>query len=233
MPIPHVIHQFWDRPDPPDDVKERMASWPARHPGWRHVIWSDESAAGFLAESFGADAVRCFLAAKLPEMRSDIFRLAALAADGGLYVDADFGCRESVEPLLSGEGLVSYGKGRKTGKVKVSNNFLASEAGGMLVSVALERALHNVRRGGLSLHVSQLTGPILLTSVWRKRLTEADRARYRLIDDVERARFIKRSGRLHYRSQGRHWVQEIRKRRIIDFAMADERLAGRGGQSDR
>ncbi len=125
MPIPAIIHQFWDRPDPPAEALERMQSWPKHHPGWRYIQWNDDAASTFIGDTFGKEAVQCFYAAKLPAMRSDITRIAAGLAMGGVYADVDFECIASLEGLQSEYGLLRWKPVGTTEKLKLANNFFA------------------------------------------------------------------------------------------------------------
>ena len=64
--LPTIIHQYWDRPRPPDDVADRMATWPHRNVGWEHRLWDDASGTAFLEERFGSEAWSEFLACLTP-----------------------------------------------------------------------------------------------------------------------------------------------------------------------
>ena len=174
MTVPRIIHQFWDRPDPPADISERMSSWRDQHPGWEHRLWNDDSAADFLAEHFEPEALLCYRAVKLPAMRADLIRLALLARIGGLYVDADMRCREPIDELAGAKAAIRIEAGKKTGKAKLANNFMLASPGHVLFERAFEKALLNVRGGEFSLHVSRLTGPMMLTELWAKRMKPAD-----------------------------------------------------------
>lgn len=220
MATPPIIHQFWDKPVPPDDVAERMASWRAHYAGWEHRLWNDDTAADYLAERHGDEAVLCFRAAKLPAMRSDIFRLAVLVGEGGLYADADMLCLRPLDALADHDSAVRVEAGKQTGKARLNNNLMSGAPGAPLFSLAFAAALTNVRAGRFSLQVSRMTGPILMTKVWGKQMTDAERAAVRVITEPEFRTLVQIGGDLDYRKNGSHWGDEIRRRQIIDFAAA-------------
>lgn len=217
MTVPRIIHQFWDRPEPPADIAERMRSWPHHHPGWQHRLWNDDSAAAFLAEHHGDEAVLCFRAARLPAMRADLIRLALLSGIGGLYADADMRCRAPVGDLAEARAAIRVEAGKKTGKAKLANNFMLASPGHVLFERAFAQALRNVREGELSLHVSKLTGPLLLTQIWAKQMNAAERAEVRQISELEFRRLVRIGGRLDYMAAGAHWPAEVKRRQIIYF----------------
>ena len=95
--IPHVFHQIWLGPDAlPRDHEEYQRSWKRRHPDWELRLWTEESLPGDLERREIYELLR------RPAERSDMLRLELLQRHGGVYVDTDFECRRSIEPLLDG-----------------------------------------------------------------------------------------------------------------------------------
>lgn len=84
---PSRIVQYWDQPQPPDDVAVCMSSW--RAAGVPVELFHRESADAWLDDQFGGDVLAAFRHAHHPAMQADLFRLASLYQQGGLYVDAD------------------------------------------------------------------------------------------------------------------------------------------------
>ncbi len=228
--VPKIIHQFWDKPTPPPDVVERMDTWPERHPGWRYIRWNDETAADFILAQFGREAALCFLASIIPAMRADIARIAALVTYGGMFVEADWGCARTLDDFLIGHGTLRYGPGRGEGeaatRIRLSTGFIASEPNSPLLTKAWSQILANVKHSTYSLQISKMTGPGMLTAVWYGRLSEKERSLYRLILKADFADYITRPGAPEYRKDGNHWLTEIERRKIINFAAAEAALGG-------
>jgi mannosyltransferase OCH1-like enzyme len=98
--IPHVFHQIWLGPDPlPRDHAEYQRSWLRRHPDWELRLWTEDDLPGDLERKEVYELLR------RPAERSDMLRLELLYRHGGVYVDTDFECRRSIEPLLDGVGF--------------------------------------------------------------------------------------------------------------------------------
>jgi hypothetical protein len=82
-----AILQFWDQPEPPADVLASMESW--RRAGPPIQRFSDAQATDWVRTRGDDGLLDAYLHCHHPAMRSDLFRLAWLLQNGGLYVDAD------------------------------------------------------------------------------------------------------------------------------------------------
>ena len=80
--------QYWDRPSPPALVAERMNVCRSLNPAWVYRRFNRQSASDFLASAYGSDIASAFLDIRLPAMQADVFRVAFLLHEGGLWVDA-------------------------------------------------------------------------------------------------------------------------------------------------
>jgi mannosyltransferase OCH1-like enzyme len=128
--IPHIFHQIWVGPDPlPEEQRRYQESWLRHHPGWELRFWTEENLPSGLRRPEAAERLRS------PAERANILRLELLWREGGVYVDTDFECLRSVEPLLGGAELViSLAK-----PGRVNNAFMAAVPGHPLLDEALER----------------------------------------------------------------------------------------------
>nr|WP_244257964.1 glycosyltransferase [Streptomyces sp. Tu 2975] len=103
--IPPLIHQTWKDSDIPAEWQEWADSWRLNHPDWGYRLWTDADNRAFLEEHYP-----WFLPIYdgYPEaiMRADAIRYFLLDHFGGLYVDMDFECLQSVSGILDGRALV-------------------------------------------------------------------------------------------------------------------------------
>uniref|UniRef100_UPI003593BC38 glycosyltransferase family 32 protein n=1 Tax=Aestuariivirga sp. TaxID=2650926 RepID=UPI003593BC38 len=86
--VPQQVMQYWDKPEPPDDIAGLIASW-RDQPGAAHHRFDRRMATDWLGTRLGADWPRALRAARSPAEESDFYRLAWLMLEGGLYVDCD------------------------------------------------------------------------------------------------------------------------------------------------
>ena len=92
--------QYWDQPDPPDVIAERMEGWHLHHPDWIYQRFDRTRAATFVGEHYGFAMHDAFLDIRLPAMQADVFRIAFVLACGGLWVDAATTCLSPVKAWL-------------------------------------------------------------------------------------------------------------------------------------
>jgi mannosyltransferase OCH1-like enzyme len=130
--IPRIFHQIWLGPEPyPDELAPYWQSWAEHHPGWKIMVWTEENLPADLRRPEAREVLRN------PAERSDILRWELLWTHGGVYVDADFECRRSIEPLIDGvEAFAGYRKPER-----VNNALVGAVPGHPFV----ERALAEIR----------------------------------------------------------------------------------------
>jgi mannosyltransferase OCH1-like enzyme len=89
--VPRTLIRYWHDPrDVPDDVRACLDSWnPLREEGFEFRMFSDVSAAAYIAERYSTREREAFARCRHPAMRSDYLRMCFVLAEGGLYVDAD------------------------------------------------------------------------------------------------------------------------------------------------
>lgn len=153
MRIPRIFHQIWLGPDPlPDDYARYRESWIRHHPGWELRSWTEENLPG------GARRQELYEQLRSPAERSDILRLELLWRHGGVYVDSDFECLRSIEPLI---GDVDFFVGdRKPGRV---NNAII---GAVAQHPIVDRAIEEIRPRATYGPVDKTgTGPLFLAHV--------------------------------------------------------------------
>jgi glycosyltransferase involved in cell wall biosynthesis len=103
--IPKIIHQTWKDKNLPPYLAALQRTWQEHHPEWEFKLWTDADNRDFLAEHYpwflpiydGYDRSIC---------RVDAVRYFWLYHYGGVYVDLDFECLSSIDPLLTGRSLV-------------------------------------------------------------------------------------------------------------------------------
>lgn len=157
--IPRRLLQFWDAPEPPPDLMALMATWRENNPAWTYERFHVASAQEFLTEHYGREVLAAFRRARHPAHKADLFRLAWLHVNGGVYVDADDRCLAPLEAVLPpGRSFLGYQEGFST----ISNNVLGAAPGHPVIARAFYDAVEALNRGDSdSLWLS--TGPGLIT----------------------------------------------------------------------
>ncbi|GAB0115759.1 tetratricopeptide repeat protein [Acidisoma sp. C75] len=141
---PRQIIQFWDKQEPPPDVAWLMASWPNINPEYRYHRFDLRSAAAFIAQRFPEPVSWAFHRAKEAAQKADLFRLAWLCAEGGVYVDADDRCTAPLQRIIPAHAqLVLYQEDHGT----VCNNFIAAMPGHPVIQRALQSVVNDINAG--------------------------------------------------------------------------------------
>ncbi len=95
MLIPRVFHQIWLGPDRlPDEYARYQQTWLDHHPDWQLHLWTEDNIPHPLRRPEAAEKLR------VPAERANILRLELLWRHGGVYLDTDFECLRSIEPLI-------------------------------------------------------------------------------------------------------------------------------------
>jgi mannosyltransferase OCH1-like enzyme len=97
--IPRVFHQIWinsSNPELPVKFSAYRDSWLQRHPSWEYKLWNLDNL-DFVPQRM--DLVKSSLSYA---QMADILRYEILYRHGGIYIDTDFECLRSIEPILGG-----------------------------------------------------------------------------------------------------------------------------------
>jgi hypothetical protein len=210
--IPRIIHQYWDRPEPPESVARCIQTWREKNPRYRHFLWNDASAAKFVRKHFGLVAEAVFKSSALPTMRADLFRLMALLVHGGVYVDADEECRSDLDPLLKTKSksifYCIYRKTEGAGKVQIlRNGFMCAEPGHWFIRRILVKALQGVGSQS-SPTFYNLTGAPVITGIYRQM--KPDEAEVKVISREEVFKYTNPRYDHAYRTEEGHWSEQVK-----------------------
>jgi mannosyltransferase OCH1-like enzyme len=159
MLIPRIFHQIWVGPDPfPDEYARYQRTWLDRHPGWALEFWTEERLPDGLRRPEAAEKLR------YPAERANILRLELLWRFGGVYVDTDFECLRSIEPLI--QDVDFFTANNKKGL----NNALI---GSVAAHPVLDKALDQLRPREFFGHNKKATGALFFDRVLKKHLPDA------------------------------------------------------------
>jgi Sulfotransferase family/Glycosyltransferase sugar-binding region containing DXD motif len=128
--IPTIFHQIWLGPDPlPDEYAGYQQTWLQHHPGWELRLWTEENLPEGLRRPEAYERLRA------PAERANVLRLELLWRLGGVYVDTDFACLRSIEPLIDdAELFITLAK-----PGRVNNALMGSVPSHPIVEEAMEK----------------------------------------------------------------------------------------------
>ena len=202
--VPKHIIQFWDSSDAPEDIAAMMQSWRERNPDYNVRLFNDRTAHGYLQAHFPPSVAYAYQRVREPAQKSDLFRLAVLALEGGVYADADDRCIGPLAPLLGAQDqLVIYHEEFGT----IGNNFVAAGPRHPVILNALGQAVNAINRGDADI-VWLSTGPALMTRVFAQGYFSPGGlpGRTRLLDRHGLGRVVAMHCTASYKRGVRHWL---------------------------
>src|SRR5579885_317918 len=131
--IPKIIHQIWLGSEFPAEYRDWQQSWINHNPDWEYKLWTDENIKELVLtnKKYFDEAINF-------GEKSNILRYEILYQFGGVYVDCDFECLKSFDPLVHAYdffcGLIS-GKGRI---ININNAVIGSVPGHPILKKCIE-----------------------------------------------------------------------------------------------
>lgn len=98
--FPKTIHQIWLGSLLPSKLEKLRQTWIKHHPDWQFRLWTDQDLNQFECKDL-VDSTSCF------GQKSDLLRAEIIYRHGGLYVDLDYECYQSIEPWIRGHSFVT------------------------------------------------------------------------------------------------------------------------------
>ena len=212
--IPQTIIQFWNDKNVPRDIGDLIASWRDKNNGYEHLLFNDVSAANYLANNYSNEVNMAFRRAREPAQRADIFRLAYLAQQGGIYIDIDDLCLTKLRDFVPAYAeFVGYQENYAT----IANNFLGAIPRHPVIVRALRLAVEAVNRGDHDI-VWLSTGPGLLTRAFAQTASDATYADWpkktAILELYEAQRWIGLHCPAAYKQTDKHWSRAAFRRRV-------------------
>ncbi|WP_048880663.1 glycosyltransferase [Acidocella aminolytica] len=231
--IPRTIMQFWDEAAIPEDIRGLMVSWHSQNPDHNHQIFDNANALAWIEAYYPKSVALAYWRSREAAQKSDIFRLAWLARQGGIYADTDDLCLRSLDTMLpSGAKLVLSHEVLGT----VGNNFIAVVPRHPVIELALQLAVHAVNRGDND-GVWYSTGPALLTRALTQILTASGTLNMdgtAILSMRELFRSVAVGCAASYKITRRHWSKaaKVRKTYCLPANIQQYRLHAPGVHAD-
>jgi len=103
--IPKIIHQLWIGDKPPPSTM--MKTWKDKHPDFEYILWNEDE---FARRNFVSNCSEQIELIREINGKADIYRWEILYQYGGIFVDADSICIESLDPdiFLTKTGFAAF-----------------------------------------------------------------------------------------------------------------------------
>lgn len=143
--IPRRLVQYWDH-NPPSEISRLLAhnAEICARAGLQHIVYTDATAQKFLKQYCGPEMLAAYNKAPHAAIRSDVFRYAELALNGGWYLDADMALRTSGPNIWSTQAQGVVFKWVHPDRRNICNWFFGTGAGNPLMHHIGTRAAANI-----------------------------------------------------------------------------------------
>ena len=143
---------MWVGPDPlPEEFARYRQTWLDHHPRWELRVWTEDNLPSDVRRPEVYERLR------VPAERSDILRLEVLWRFGGVYVDTDFECLRSLEPLIEEVEFFTAWIERH----RINNAIIGSVPGHPI----LDRALAEMQPREFYGYDKEAAGPLFLNQI--------------------------------------------------------------------
>jgi len=179
LQIPKIIHQIYvdlEEPlsylkEPPSYLKKLSLSWKEMNPSWEYKFWNKDDIDLFLNKYY-PELIDIYQSFPYDVQRLDAIRYLILYKMGGLYVDMDYECTESICPVLldvqCAMGLEPKGNAiRRRMPYIVGNAFMATIPGHPFFKEIVNTVFYNKdEHFYLNKSILETTGPYMTTKVY-------------------------------------------------------------------
>lgn len=182
MKIPKIVHQIYEDPAGPSDMLLTIAeSWKEKNTDWEYRFWGKKEMEDFL-ETYFPDFIPIYKSYPFNVQRWDAIRYLILYRIGGLYVDFDYECVESLDVLVCDSTCCMGLEPTLNAKIHnknliVGNAFMASAPGHRYFEAIIKDMFENrtkVYSTHDALQIVETTGPFLTTRAY-EQLTDKEK----------------------------------------------------------
>ncbi|MCB8883974.1 tetratricopeptide repeat protein [Acidisoma cellulosilytica] len=212
--IPKRVAQYWDAAELPRDLRAYSESWQQINPGFEYRLFNDATARAYLEARLPPPVLYAYIRARDPTTRADLFRLAVLALDGGVWSDMDDRCQKPIGQLFRTSDRAVFWQERSG---YICNNFMAVVPDHSIMRRALVTAVTAINRGDHD-KVWMLTGPGLITRCFAQDIAAAGAQwsawleQVNVISEFDLCPVVAIHCSAVYKRQGRHWHKEAFQR---------------------
>lgn len=162
--IPRLIHRIWVGGPLPEVFREYGETWARHHPKWEMLLWHDGNLPVLRNQAFYDRATDFAPSKQVGQFRADVLRYELLWQFGGMYVDADFECLRSIEPLIKDADCFATWESEPR---RIANGLMGARPGHSFIDALIRGLPRSItKRRGQRPVLS--TGPQYLTEAFRR-----------------------------------------------------------------
>ena len=158
--IPRVIHQTFKNKTVPYGMFESIESWKKNNQEYEHYFYDDTDCILFIEKYFDKKVLHTYLNLIPGAFKADLFRCCVLYIKGGVYVDSDMICLDSLRNLIEPVDSFIISRDDPMSKSFLYNAFIASEPNHPFLKKQIDSIVDNVSKLK-DLYYLEVSGPCL------------------------------------------------------------------------
>ena len=192
--------QYWHQGQRSSEIAELMQSWPDMNPSISYVLHDRESAVEYLKDRFGSNLASSFSDITLPAMASDVFRVAWILCEGGIYVDAATRC---LKPIAEWPIDINHLVLMRKWHGGICNGLISSPANHWVLG-SIWQSITKVLEQRVDGDIWELTGPGIFNQILKKVSDSEEEGSIQVVDQQSFSTNFQLVNKLDHKKRA-HW----------------------------
>jgi hypothetical protein len=164
--IPRNIFQTWERKNVSSDFKTLIQTWIDNNPNYAYFLYDENERKEFIKKYFDKTIYNVYCRILPGAFKADLWRYCILYIYGGIFVDIDTICMNSVDSFLNEDiefmTLVDLNNSPYLGTYNLANGFIASVPKHPILLDCIYRIIYNVENNIIPFSNLDFSGPGIL-----------------------------------------------------------------------
>lgn len=165
--IPRVVYQTNSDIVTSGLMYRGMETWRKMNPGYSYHIFNEYKSREYMRNNMDKKIIDAYDAIKSGKCKSELFVYCLLYIEGGIYVDNNMECIESISKYIKDidyMGLIDYNSNGKY----LCNKIIAAKAGNEFIKTAIDLVVENVEKGNYGDEMDEDVSARLLSMAVKK-----------------------------------------------------------------
>ena len=177
--IPKKIFQTFETKDVPFGMSKALVSWQEKNPTWEYKFFDKNDRVDFIKKNFNKEVLTAYKTLIPGAFKADLWRYCVLYIEGGVYVDADTICEQSLDNWLDTELSLVVTRDDPMANKWLGNAFIASKPRHKALLDCIQRIVKHTKEKKEKFYLDY-TGPALWGKCVNKSLVRHEETDYEI-----------------------------------------------------
>lgn len=141
--IPYVMFQTMKTRNLPFHMYQSVITWINKNPEYDYYFFDDDKCIQFIKDNYPETYLLCFMMLKAGAAKADLFRWLYLNKNGGIYMDIDTICFNSISQFLK-KNIDFISVEGPTIKYRINHSFIGSVQNNQIIKKSIKKAISNI-----------------------------------------------------------------------------------------